>query len=58
MNFGMVKLEDSLVLESIGVEIAISELYRQVQFEIDDKVGAIYELPLLFILYSQESNRR
>ena len=26
-------LEDSLLLESIGVEIAISDLYRQVQFE-------------------------
>lgn len=30
------KLEDSLFLESIDVKIAISELYRQVQFEIDD----------------------
>jgi Uma2 family endonuclease len=29
-------LEDSLLLESIGVEIAISELYRQVQFETDN----------------------
>jgi Uma2 family endonuclease len=29
-------LEDSLLLESIGVEIAISELYRQVQFEAED----------------------
>jgi Uma2 family endonuclease len=29
-------LADSLLLESIGVEITISELYRQVQFEVDD----------------------
>lgn len=29
-------LEDSLFLESIGVEITISELYRQVQFEAAD----------------------
>ncbi|WP_295619079.1 Uma2 family endonuclease [Chamaesiphon sp. GL140_3_metabinner_50] len=29
-------LEDSLLLESINIEITISELYRQVQFEVDD----------------------
>jgi Uma2 family endonuclease len=29
-------LEDNLLLESINVEIKISELYRQVQFEVDD----------------------
>lgn len=29
-------LADRLLLESIGVEIAISDLYRQVQFESDD----------------------
>ncbi|WP_310485474.1 Uma2 family endonuclease [Chamaesiphon sp. VAR_48_metabat_403] len=29
-------LEDRLLLESINIEITISELYRQVQFEVDD----------------------
>jgi Uma2 family endonuclease len=32
------ELADSLLLESIGVEITISELYRQVQFETNDLV--------------------
>ncbi len=29
----MVALPDRLLLESIGVEIAIADLYRQVQFD-------------------------
>jgi Uma2 family endonuclease len=31
-------LEDRLLLESIGVEVAIADLYRQVQFEGDNLI--------------------
>ncbi|MCY7337987.1 MAG: Uma2 family endonuclease [Chamaesiphon sp.] len=32
------ELEDTLILESIEVEITISNLYRQVQFETDNSI--------------------
>ncbi len=34
-------VDDRLLLESIGVEMAISDLYRQVQFEPDNSVGLV-----------------